>query len=68
MQKVISVNYIPRLSPPPWRGGGEGKRKRRQGELITLPVLLGVGEACYVEQSWKGPKSPVENRFGGPFT
>lgn len=52
MQKVISVNYIPRLSPSP-RRGGEGERKRRQGELITLPVLLSVGEACYVVQSWK---------------
>lgn len=52
MQKVISVNYIPWLFPSPHRGR-EGKRKRRQGELITLPVLLSAGEECYVEQSWK---------------
>lgn len=43
MQKVISVNYIPRLFPSP-RRGGQGKKKRRQGELITLPVPF----------SWRG--------------
>lgn len=46
MQKVISVNYIPWLFPSPPREGEE-KRKRQQGELITLPVLPGVGEGCY---------------------
>lgn len=57
-EKVISINYIPWLFPSPERGG-EGKRKRRQGKLITLPVLLSVGGL-----SWKWPKSSVENRFG----